>query len=90
MAFRSVSNRLLPEIVALLVGERVRLVDEQNAAKGAFNDLRRFDGRLTHKAGHEPRPVHFHEMTLGQDADGAVKLGEDTGNRRLTGARICP
>ena len=79
---------LQTEVVFGFGVQAVGLVDEQHAAKGALDHLRRLGGRLTHVARDQAGTVHLHQLALGQDAQGAVDAGHHTRNRRLAGAGI--
>ena len=55
-------ERLLAKRVAVVGDERVRLVDEEDAAKGRLDHLLRLDRRLPRIARHELRTVHLDQV----------------------------
>ena len=79
---------LLAEIVALLAGQGVRLVDEQHAAHGLLDHGLGLLRRLSHIAGDQAGAVHFDQMALAQHSDGAVETGQQPGDRGLSGAGV--
>ena len=88
-AFQQDFDGLAAKIVAvLLVDQGVGLVDEQHAAQSFLDDLLGFQGGLSHISGHQAGAVHLDELSLGQNADGVVNFGQQTGHRGLAGAGV--
>ena len=75
-------------VLAFVRGQRVRFVDEQNAADGLLDDFAGLDGGLAHVAAHEAGAVHFHQLAGGQQAQFAVDVREQAGHRGLAGAGV--
>ena len=76
------------EVVLAAAGQRVGLVDQQDAAEGLLDDLRRLDRGLADVAGDEVRAVGLDELPLLTAPSAAIDLGEQAGDRGLARARI--
>ena len=79
---------LLAEVVLGVSVEGVGLVDEEDAAQGALDDLAGLDGGLAHVSGHEAAAVHLHQLALGEDAERVVNSRHQPGHGGLAGAGI--
>ena len=87
--FQQDLDGLTAEVVAvLLVDQSVGLVDEQHPPQSLLDGLLGLDGGLAHEAGYQAGAVHLHQLALGEDADGVVDPGQQTGYGGLAGARV--
>ena len=74
--------------VFLSGSQRVCLVDKQNSTQRFLDLLLGLQGSLPYIAGHKSGPVHLHQLSLRQDADLGIELGEDPGHRCLAGTGV--
>ncbi len=81
-------DRLPPEVVLAAPGEGVRLVDQQHATERRLEHGAGARRGLADVAGDELRAVGLDEVTLRDDAEGAVDLAEQPGDGGLAGARV--
>jgi hypothetical protein len=82
-------HRLGPEVEPLVLrGERVRLVDEQNAVDGPPDNAVGLERRGAHPLTDEARPVDLDEVAAAQQPHRAVHLSQQSRHRRLPGAGI--
>ena len=78
-------DRFLSESVVLL-GERVRLVDEQNSAHRFFDLFLRLEGRLSHIPGYQSGAVDFDQLPFREHSDLLVQSADDPRDRSFA----CP
>ena len=80
---------LLPEVALAAAGQRVGLVDEQQATERLLDDRPRLHGGLADVAGHQQRAVRLDQLALREHAERLVDPRQQAGHGRLAGARGC-
>ena len=72
----------------LVAGERVRLVDEEDAADRRRHHLGGLDRGLAEEAGHQLGPVDLDQLALAEQAERPVDAGHQPRDRGLAGAGV--